>query len=550
MIGYILTEKIPGLSTTDPTSLVDYFQAIFTFAIAAAGILALLMIMFGGFQYMTAGGNESRTGDAKNRIKNAILGLILALTSYLILSTINPDLVAIKLTGLEKINPGGFDWEDYLKDFPKAGKKGHNLPDGSVCENHADCYYSRICASSFFCPKDSLKKRYPTTFADPLDLSAPCYDDTDLCDRDDESGEPECIQEKICEPIFNSDGNIVNLKTGAVTSIKAYGFECQNDDDCFDHRAWSGPDWGNLEIPANENIVCNHGKGAICAKQNTYWEPCYDDHNNEDKDKNTECKGDLICDTSLGSNDQGFGLCNTADGTPPPPEDPENGEKAPVPGDQDVFFSISQYKPFAQAPRLLAIMAYEHEWSGIQKCQKSWKKASGYQEEICQMRWPKQPEGLETNDLKIDCDGEKKCTAYQWIKLGPTEGTQAKECDSGWKKHNDADKCIAAGFDEAGSIGGLRDCCTYDIVCCERKPSEISCKNLKAQGGNWKDNNNQHCMEGLDKKIFPDAWITKTTKFLKKLGNVAGKELPGKCCAREVKEGEKPKEEEEWEPIK
>ena len=41
--------------------------------------------------------------DAKSKMKNAIYGLLLALGSYLILYTINPDLVNVKITALPPI---------------------------------------------------------------------------------------------------------------------------------------------------------------------------------------------------------------------------------------------------------------------------------------------------------------------------------------------------------------------------------------------------------------------------------------------------------------
>lgn len=62
-------------------------------AFAIAGILAFIMIVFAGFQYLTAGGNASQQKDAQERIANAIIGLILLFSFYLILHTINPDIL-------------------------------------------------------------------------------------------------------------------------------------------------------------------------------------------------------------------------------------------------------------------------------------------------------------------------------------------------------------------------------------------------------------------------------------------------------------------------
>lgn len=94
--GYTPLEPLPGIGPEPGYSSYDlssYFQWIFAFAISIAGILAVLMIVIGGIQYMTAYGSESKITDAKRRIYQALLGLLLAISAWLILYTINPDLV-------------------------------------------------------------------------------------------------------------------------------------------------------------------------------------------------------------------------------------------------------------------------------------------------------------------------------------------------------------------------------------------------------------------------------------------------------------------------
>lgn len=70
----------------------EYFNVIFKLAIGLCAALAVVMIVIGGVQYM---GDESVFGktQAKERIYSAILGLIIALGSYALLNTINPDLL-------------------------------------------------------------------------------------------------------------------------------------------------------------------------------------------------------------------------------------------------------------------------------------------------------------------------------------------------------------------------------------------------------------------------------------------------------------------------
>lgn len=70
-----------------------YLSWFFKFALAAAGILATTQIVIAGVQMIASTASEKARSDAKDRISDAVWGLILALGAYLILNTINPDLV-------------------------------------------------------------------------------------------------------------------------------------------------------------------------------------------------------------------------------------------------------------------------------------------------------------------------------------------------------------------------------------------------------------------------------------------------------------------------
>lgn len=74
----------------------DYLVKFYQWFAGAAGVLAVFMMMFGGFQWLTAAGNAGRIGQAKETITGAIVGLILLLGSYVLLNTISPAFVAFK----------------------------------------------------------------------------------------------------------------------------------------------------------------------------------------------------------------------------------------------------------------------------------------------------------------------------------------------------------------------------------------------------------------------------------------------------------------------
>ena len=90
--------KIPGyapaVGANPGETIFKYFAALYSWGIRAIGVIAVIMIMVAGFQWMLAGGNASKVSAAKGRMTNSVIGLILVLGAYTILNFINPALVA------------------------------------------------------------------------------------------------------------------------------------------------------------------------------------------------------------------------------------------------------------------------------------------------------------------------------------------------------------------------------------------------------------------------------------------------------------------------
>ncbi len=94
-------------STYSPsTSLGDLIGMVFNYSLQILGLIVFIMILFSGFQWLLAGGNPGTISKARSRITQTLLGATILLASYLILNTINPDLVkggftleGIKVTG-------------------------------------------------------------------------------------------------------------------------------------------------------------------------------------------------------------------------------------------------------------------------------------------------------------------------------------------------------------------------------------------------------------------------------------------------------------------
>lgn len=79
-------------------TLSEYLSGMLRLIIALGGAVAVLMAIVGGVQYVASGIAPSAKNDAKARITNAFIGLAIILTAYLLLNTINPDLVNFKLS--------------------------------------------------------------------------------------------------------------------------------------------------------------------------------------------------------------------------------------------------------------------------------------------------------------------------------------------------------------------------------------------------------------------------------------------------------------------
>ncbi|MBU1130889.1 hypothetical protein KJ840_02040 [Patescibacteria group bacterium] len=56
--------------------------AIIFFVLGLLGILFLTLMIIGGIQWMTSGGNEEKLGKAKARVKNAFIGFAIVMISY------------------------------------------------------------------------------------------------------------------------------------------------------------------------------------------------------------------------------------------------------------------------------------------------------------------------------------------------------------------------------------------------------------------------------------------------------------------------------------
>lgn len=104
---YKLLQPLPFVTDAKgETTASTYIPGIVKLAIAAAGALAVIMIVVGGVEYMSTDAIAGKTG-AKSRISNALWGLALAIGAWTILNTVNPDLVNLDIKlATQNLGPG------------------------------------------------------------------------------------------------------------------------------------------------------------------------------------------------------------------------------------------------------------------------------------------------------------------------------------------------------------------------------------------------------------------------------------------------------------
>jgi len=81
----------------------EYIKQIYKYAIGVVAIIAVVVMMIGGVLWITASGNPSQVGSAQQYISGALTGLVLVMSSYVILRTINPDLVNLKVHSINTV---------------------------------------------------------------------------------------------------------------------------------------------------------------------------------------------------------------------------------------------------------------------------------------------------------------------------------------------------------------------------------------------------------------------------------------------------------------
>lgn len=92
LLAAINSPVYAGAPTQNPAKirdLVDIIENIIKLLAPAAAIAFLIMLLIGGFKFVSSGGDPKATASAKATLTYAVIGVILVVVAWLILSAIS-----------------------------------------------------------------------------------------------------------------------------------------------------------------------------------------------------------------------------------------------------------------------------------------------------------------------------------------------------------------------------------------------------------------------------------------------------------------------------
>jgi hypothetical protein len=88
-----------GLTNSDITDPREMAVNIVKFFMTFLGIIAVVVILLGGFKWMTAAGNEDKVADAKKLLVAGMIGLAIIISAYVIVNFVITTTNSVVSTG-------------------------------------------------------------------------------------------------------------------------------------------------------------------------------------------------------------------------------------------------------------------------------------------------------------------------------------------------------------------------------------------------------------------------------------------------------------------
>jgi hypothetical protein len=269
-INFISQITIPGSSfiknssttvTNDTGFLAKYIKAIYNYLLAIVGLLAAIVLMISGIVWLTAAGNTERISQAKNWMMGSFTGLILALSSFLLLKLINPNLVSFTPTNITSI--GAIEEKDGCCQFTNEAKiSGLN-----------ECYNELVAYGTISKPTDEILKQYNN------DIEKYKLEKTK---GNFYKGYSVNSTHSVCEKITEEQ----KIENDAQCAKKSFGERCADDDGTGEDKCWCYYGQVYKGRVGEINDWCGIAEGSICVESGT----C-----NIDSIGGRNCKGTSDC---------------------------------------------------------------------------------------------------------------------------------------------------------------------------------------------------------------------------------------------------------------
>ncbi|MCX6746341.1 MAG: hypothetical protein NTX00_05025 [Candidatus Parcubacteria bacterium] len=128
--------EVPIFKYKIATNIADYIKTIYKYTLYILVPIGIVIIIWAGIQWIVAGGNVAKIKEAKKYISGAIVGILIGLLSYVILSFIG--ITSLTNPSLEYIQPIAVDIPSSDSDIPNVnesqGSANANYPSvGGSC---------------------------------------------------------------------------------------------------------------------------------------------------------------------------------------------------------------------------------------------------------------------------------------------------------------------------------------------------------------------------------------------------------------------------------
>lgn len=259
------------------TLLPSYIGAFYKYGLTVTGLLATVILMAGGIIWLTSAGNESKVKQAKEMIFGSLAGVLLLFSSYIILETINPELVKLRPIESQSIAKVTLDIvccqtttgasmmeADECVEVKGSRMQGY-MAIGGTCVKEGCCMlYSDTAKKSLKSCQSSLKEMCNIT-KNFLDYTAVSWE------------ENSCSKIQVCNNIFIDPCK--DTKDGEDCKIG------NNDGYCYNQKCYTGP--------GKDGEPCGN-EGGKCTKEFSTILGCTND--NETRDwYGRSCGKDLGC---------------------------------------------------------------------------------------------------------------------------------------------------------------------------------------------------------------------------------------------------------------